>query len=325
MLKKFKKNISLLIAISLSVLFLDGCENGIPFFSDSSSSTLDDISNGHIDAATSKSKKGSRDNTPKVLVPTPGNNKSSAKNSEIDYSNCGEGYFLVTYSGTNPKVKMQVTGPDSVTYTYDLKNKTESFPLSAGSGNYSINIYENISGNKYSLIHSYNFTANITNTFGPFLYPNQYVDFNSNSKVISKGKKLAYTASNDIQVVQKTYNWIIKNFSYDYPKARSAKTGYLPVVDKILASKKGICFDYASVIASMLRSQQIPTRLEIGYAGTEYHAWISVYITGKGWINGIIRFNGNSWEMLDPTFASTSKTPKKFTPNKANYKISYVY
>ena len=75
----------------------------------------------------------------------------------------------------------------------------------------------------------------------------------------------------------------------------------------------------------MLRSQRIPTRLEIGYAGTEYHAWISVYIKDIGWINGIIQFTGDTWTMMDPTFASTSKNPIKFVPTKDKYKISFMY
>ena len=56
--------------------------------------------------------------------------------------------------------------------------------------------------------------------------------------------------------------------------------------------------------------------LEVGYAGEEYHAWISTYIKDKGWINGIIEFDGTSWNMLDPTFASTSDSPKKFIAQK---------
>ena len=57
----------------------------------------------------------------------------------------------------------------------------------------------------------------------------------------------------------------------------------------------------------MLRSQGIPTRLEVGYAGTVYHAWISTYIKDVGWINGIIQFNGSGWTLIDPTTASVKE------------------
>ena len=51
----------------------------------------------------------------------------------------------------------------------------------------------------------------------------------------------------------------------------------------------------------------------------------SVLIKDKGWINGIIEFDGTSWNMLDPTFASTSDSPKKFIAQKNDYITKYVY
>ena len=44
----------------------------------------------------------------------------------------------------------------------------------------------------------------------------------------------------------------------------------------------------APLMAAMLRSQGIPTRLEIGYSKDAYHAWVSVYIEDIGWIDSII-------------------------------------
>ena len=94
-----------------------------------------------------------------------------------------------------------------------------------------------------------------------------------------------------------------------------------------MASGTGICLDYSAVMASMLRSQGIPTRLEVGYAGTAYHAWISTYITDIGWVNGIIEFDGTNWSLMDPTFAANSSESalKSFIGNGSNYKTKYVY
>ena len=52
--------------------------------------------------------------------------------------------------------------------------------------------------------------------------------------------------------------------------------------------------------------------------GDVYHAWISTYIKDKGWVNGIIEFDGNDWKLMDPTFASTSSDPKDFLPRQMN-------
>lgn len=75
--------------------------------------------------------------------------------------------------------------------------------------------------------------------------------------------------------------------------------------------------------AAMLRSQRIPTRLEVGYMGDVYHAWISIYTKETGWVNGIIEFDGKNWELMDPTFASSSKSPKNFTSKNSKYTTNF--
>ena len=270
---------------------------------------------------------GSRDNTPVVLVPVAsGVTVHSCDVAVIDTSNAAEGYIMASYTGDVSKVKLQIKGPDGVKYTYNLHGSDyEVFPLTAGDGTYSIGVYENISGTKYSTALSVSIDVTITNTFGPYLYPNQYVNFNASSLSVDKAVELAYPASNDIEVVQQVYNYIIDSFTYDYDKAASVVSGYLPVVDEVYKANTGICFDYAAVMATMLRSQNIPTRLEVGYIGEEYHAWISTYIEDIGWLNGIIEFDGTTWNLLDPTFASTSKSPKNFITKDNDYKTKYVY
>ncbi|WP_022748305.1 transglutaminase domain-containing protein [Lachnobacterium bovis] len=341
---KYNKIFNTIIIVCLASVF-SGCDNGTSeshYYNPSPSTdyssptvpstpSTTDNGNGYENSGntnTSQNKPAStplRDSTPQVKVPTEGGEKVASRVCSIDYSNRNEGYILANYFGSNPKVKLQIVGPDSVTYNYDLPNHSTCFALSAGNGSYKISIYENISGTKYSLALTKTIDVALNNELLPFLYPNQFVDFNSSSLCISVGQQLASGAKNDLDVVAKTYNYIINNFKYDYEKAKNLKAGYLPNIDTTMQTKIGICFDYASVISSILRSQRIPTRLEIGYAGTEYHAWISVYIKDVGWINGIIQFSGNTWTMMDPTFASTSRNPIKFIPNKEKYKISFVY
>ena len=165
----------------------------------------------------------------------------------------------------------------------------------------------------------------IDDEFGPYLYANQYVDFDENSTVVDEAEELAESADDDMDVVEEVYNYMINNFTYDYDKAETVQSGYLPDVDTVLETKTGICFDYAAVMAAMLRCERIPTRLEIGYKGDVYHAWISVYLEEEGWVNGIIQFNGRTWEMMDPTFASTSSDPEEFITDNSEYVTKYVY
>ena len=105
-------------------------------------------------------------------------------------------------------------------------------------------------------------------------------------------------------------------------------SGYLPVLDTVLKEKKGICFDYAALMTAMLRSQEIPCKLVVGYADEVYHAWISVWTEESGWIDGTIFFDGHAWHRMDPTFASSgnrSDSIMNYIGNGANYSAKYLY
>lgn len=292
-------------------------------------STGDD--NKDIAEAAAKKKagtKGTRDNTPKVLAPgAPGTVVKGNNYVAVDMSNVAEGYIVVTYKGSCGKVKFQVTGPDGIKYTYNVNNAPAVLPLTGGAGNYTIGCFENISGTSYATVYSEVVPCTIANAFGPFLYPNQYVNFNAASAVVPKAQELVASANTDIEAVTLIYNFVIKNVKYDDVKAANVKSGYLPTVDETLATKKGICFDYAALMASMLRSQGIPTKLAIGYADDAYHAWISVYIKDVGWVNNVIYFDGKSWTLVDPTFGANGDASelKKYIGEGGHYNTMYVY
>ena len=248
----------------------------------------------------------------------------------VDSSNISQGYVMVKYTGDNHKVKLQITGPNKVTYTYNLKKGDyEAFPLTSGDGSYTVNVFENVKGTTYA--QAYGTTVNVTlqDPLLPFLHPSQYVSYTAETETVAKGAELAAGAANELEIVERVFNYVSGNISYDYDKAATVQSGYLPSVDQILNIKKGICFDYSAVMATMLRTQNIPTRLEVGYVsdGT-YHAWISVYIKDKGWINGIIQFDGNKWKRMDPTFMSQSKGSEEmydFIADEKNYTVKYMY
>ena len=106
------------------------------------------------------------------------------------------------------------------------------------------------------------------------------------------------------------------------------KSGYLPVLDTVLAKKTGICFDYAALMTGMLRSQGVPCKLVVGYAGTAYHAWISVWTKENGWVDGAIYFDGSTWQRMDPTFASSGKQSASimaYIGDGSHYSAKYFY
>lgn len=282
-------------------------------------------------ADNAKAKSGPvRDNTSKVLVPEASGAVTYGTDIvTFDCSHIDQGYMMVQYRGSNPKVKLQLAAPDGATYTYLLSQSGnyETFPFASGNGTYSVQLLEQANGDMYSIAFSQDLEVAIADEFTPFLYPNQYVNFLPESKVIAKGSELAKGAHSDLEVVENMYNYVTENISYDTEKANSVEYGYLPTVDETLETNKGICFDYAALMASMLRSQNIPTKLEVGYAGEANHAWISCYVDDKGWIDNMIEFEGDSWSLVDPTFGanSDSKSLKEFIGDGDNYVLKYSY
>ena len=271
-----------------------------------------------------------RDSTPRVLTPSAdGVTVYQNDFASIDTSNTSQGYVMVKYNGTNEKVKLQITCPDQSCYTYLISDRGayDTFPLTAGNGSYALKVLENVAGDTYTVSLAQSINVSIEDEFLPFLYPNQYVNFHTDSKAVSKGSDLAKDTYSDLDVVQNIYNYVIKNISYDTEKAQNVSYGYVPDIDDTLSSKKGICFDYAALMTSMLRSQNIPTKLEVGYSGDAYHAWISTYIDDKGWVDDIIQFNGDSWQIMDPTLAATndSAAVKKYVGDGSHYVVKYTY
>ena len=271
-----------------------------------------------------------RDSTPKVLTPSAdGVTVYQNDFASIDTSNTSQGYVMVKYNGTNEKVKLQITCPDQSCYTYLISDRGayDTFPLTAGNGSYALQVLENVAGDTYTVSLAQSVNVSIEDEFLPFLYPNQYVNFHTDSKAVSKGSDLAKDTYSDLDVVQNIYNYVIKNISYDTEKAQNVSYGYVPDIDDTLSSKKGICFDYAALMTSMLRSQNIPTKLEVGYSGDAYHAWISTYIDDKGWVDDIIQFDGDTWQIMDPTLAATndSAAVKKYVGDGSHYVVKYTY
>lgn len=341
------KVIAYCLSFLLTGTFLSGCGSSAPTPSQMSGTLTDQGTSGNTgspagagpeNASADSGKeaspsaepvKGSRDNSIRCLVPAAdGTLVLSNEVAEIDYSHCEDGYVCVKYFGEVPIIKLRITGPDEVVYTYDLKtNDFEVFPLTGGNGDYTVAVYENIEDTQYAVAMSEIINVEIADELTPYLYPNQYVNFTKDSEAVKLASEIVYSANSDIEAVELVYDYIIKNITYDTAKAESKPTNYVPDIDEILDIKKGICLDYASLMCSMLRSQGIPTRLEIGYAADAYHAWISVHIDDIGWVNGIIEFTGTTWQLMDPTFGASTNDDalKKFIGDGTNYTLQKIY
>ena len=257
-----------------------------------------------------------------------GEREERCEEAVVDYSHTEDGYVMVQFTGeTDKRLKVLLKGP-TTTYNYNLpQGQWTVFPLSDGDGSYQLGVYKNTTGKKYATVMTASFEVALHDEFAPFLRPNQYVDYSVSTNAVAKGMELTAGLDDPLEKVAVVYDFAVSTLTYDFAKAETVQSGYLPVLDQVLEEKKGICFDYAALMTAMLRSQQIPCKLVVGYAGQTYHAWISVWTEENGWIDGAIFFDGQVWKRLDPTFASSggrSEEIMDFIEN-GTYTVKYLY
>lgn len=212
----------------------------------------------------------------------------------IDVSHTDQGYIMVkctSDSGKRMKVRLACNGAQ---YDYDLRRdgEYEVYPLQMGSGTYTIKVWQNLEGTRYVAVYTNTFNVSMPDVDRVFVYPSQYVWYTNDENAVKLSFDLCEGLTDPAEKVARIYDYLVWYLSYDTEKAKTVEKGYIPDVDEILQLKKGICFDYSALMASMCRAQEIPTRLVIGYAqpGNIYHAWNQVYIDG-------------AWVWMDATFA----------------------
>ena len=138
----------------------------------------------------------------------------------------------------------------------------------------------------------------VVNAYAPYLIATTDVQFTSGDDVCKKAAEFCKDAKTDMDKVTAIYNYIAGHYTYDAKLANDITSGkvskYIPDTAATLNSNKGICYDLASLFAAMCRSQNIPCTLTKGYAGSSYHAWNKVNISGN-------------WYQIDMTYAVTKR------------------
>ena len=244
----------------------------------------------------------------------------------LDLSAVSDGVVAVS-AQSDKRLKFQVVKGEE-TYNYNLASDgTPSiFPLQCGDGEYRFRVMENVVDKKYAELFSRTVDVKLSDPFAPFLRPSDYVNFNADSACVKKAAELAKTAGTPLGLVAAVYGFVCQTVRYDEELARTVKSGYLPVPDRTMLSGKGICFDYAALAASMLRSQGIPTRMVFGYVAPDqlYHAWNMFYTEETGWVTVSFEVSANSWVRLDLTFAANG-ADSQFIGDGSNYADVYYY
>ena len=247
-------------------------------------------------------------------------------NAFIDVSQASLGYVGASAT-SGSRLKLQVT-KNGQSMNYDMPSDGTPIiaPLDMGNGTYTISVMQNTSGSRYAELYSTSVNAKLQTEQAPYLVPNVFCDYDENSQVVWKARELTQNAENEGDALRLIYEWIENNVSYDNAKAEqlAGKSGYIPDPDETLQTQRGICFDYASLAAAMLRSLGIPCQIVTGYVSPDgvYHAWNMVWIDGS-WKAAHFTVNPKDWTRVDLTFAANGAGST--VGDGSNYTDRYVY
>jgi len=298
-----KTYIFLLLVVCIAALFA-GCTNDSEINHTSPSQSTVNISDDELDALFDTLL------TRPALVPDEYPDEIIC----TDYTTLG--LLRICYaSDTDAKIKLQVV-KDGSTIAYNLAGdgRIENFPLQYGNGEYTARIMENIEADEYLIVESKTFDVTISDEQAVYLNSVQNIDWDYDMIPIEDVRYIVaqtlMNAPDDIYFSCATdlYDYVIQNVDYDDEKILDLLYNYLPDIEQTYVDGKGICYDYASLLAAMLRSINIPTKLVKGYASynpSVYHAWNEVYINGQ-------------WVVIDTTRdAALLKSGASFEPEKS--------
>ncbi len=318
-----------LCAVISAVLLTCGCGSGSG--SDNSDSGPEFVEKGSVEDE-EKEDSGKKDEgkggfKPSAVKKAVFDSSKAEGNDEarVDLSHVRDGYVSMVVN-TDTRVKLQVF-KEKDTYVYDVVlGKVQVFPLQSGDGSYTFKVMKNIEDTKYYELYSCSADVKLSSEFAPFLHPNQYVDFARKDNCVKLASQLAGSAGSEEEFVAAVYDYICGHIVYDREEAATVESGYIPDPDEVLSTGKGICFDYASLAASMLRSQGIPTKLVFGYVAPDdvYHAWNMFYTKAKGWTTVEFAVSPKNWNRVDLTFAANG-ADSDFIGDGSNYTDVYYY
>lgn len=182
-------------------------------------------------------------------------------------------------------------------YCYKLGNGENKvvIPLTEGAGEYKLRICKVRDDGKAVVLYYNSVKLEESKADDVFETASIVVDYGVSDTFIRKAKSLTKSCKTDTAKIKKIYNYIIKNFAYDYElkKIKADTQYYLPSNLTTYSRKLGICYDISCLLAGMLRGVGIEARVVTGNTPnvSAYHAWNRVYDSSK-----------KKWYTIDATY-----------------------
>jgi len=141
-----------------------------------------------------------------------------------------------------------------------------------------------------------------------YLRHTEYIQ-SDNNEIISLSNEITLGCKTDYEKLLKLHDWVAENIYYDFEAFYSGNYQNADSLN-VLHSKRAVCEGYANLFAALARVQNIPCRVQSGYAlgvGTDKtwsnealttsesnHSWNEAYADGR-------------WMIIDSTWDSPNK------------------
>lgn len=233
----------------------------------------------------------------------------------IDKSQLEKGLITIKYDTEEKADYMLRVTKGMKSYDYKVVPGGQ-YSLQMGNGLYKIFIGELVTGRTYKQVLAEEIKLELGEPNIVFLQSTYMIKWHDQNKAIIQAQELTKNAKSDEEKAALIYNYIVDKISYDYELAATVQTGYIPDIDVTYAKATGICYDYATIMAGMLRSVGVPTKLVTGFHKDDvetYHAWNKVYYNGK-------------WQIIDTTYDAVKVQAGYKTPmfqKEADYIAAY--
>lgn len=216
---------------------------------------------------------------------------------EVDDQFIDRGIVGIKIDTNNTEIlKVMISkGDTKLFYNLDQNQTFQYFPLQLGNGFYTLDVLKNVKGKSYEIIYSSSIELMMENENDVFLNSIKLINWNIETEVVKKAQELTQNLKTDMDKIQEIFEYVINTYSYDYDKVNLPST-YIPNLNLVHKVKKGICYDYSAIVAAMLRSISVPTKLVMGNTEDKFHAWNEVY-----------NKDTNTWFVIDTTKASVYK------------------
>lgn len=245
------------------------------------------------------------------------------------FVNNGNSTVTVTYTSSDGSTVLVLaenteTEGNPLKYYYKLEEGYNELvvPLTEGPGSYKIRLCKLIMGNRAMVVKKWDTVVTAEEASMVFMIPSVIVDYQITDAAIEKAAQLTAKCKTEKDKVKKIYNFVIKNFEYDYEllETKTNTAYYVPSINDTYERRLGICYDISAVLAGMLRSVGVEARIVTGYSPniSEYHAWNQIYDSKK-----------KEWYTVDGTYDMckyVSGVRTKMIKDDADYKDTiYTY